>query len=302
MTGTRPILVTGAGGFVGSALARGLAARGRRVLALDRSFDNLACESLGAIPRIVCDLTSGMPDLPQPGVIVHAAALTTSPAQLDMTDAQHLAANLAMLMSVVALADRARPDAFVFLSSSGVFGPNDGEGGLVDILPPHAEGPYAGAKLAGEALVPAALAGVCATHVVRLGYLYGPDEIARPSRLRVSLVRAWLSDAEAGRPLVVPENDPVRDWTYAPDLAPALSRLIAGPGRAQPIHLCSPETVADSRLARMICERHPAAGIQRSAAQPTKAPMRPSRHVALDDFPWTPLSAGLDLMTGRMAA
>lgn len=302
MTPRGPILVTGAGGFIGSTLAAGLAALGHDVIALDRAFDATAEQLLGFIPRLTCDLAQGVPNLPPCDTIIHAAALTTNPAVMGMTDAQHVAANMAPLLAMIAHADRTRPRAFVFLSSSGVFGDGDGSPDLTDTDLPTATGPYSAAKKAGEALVPGALGPVCQTHILRLGYLYGPHEVVRPTRQRVSMLRQWLLEGEHGRPLMVAENDPRRDWTYAPDLAPAIARMIAGPGSARPLHLCTPDAVADSMLAALICNRHPAARIRRANAQPTKPPMRPSHHPALDGFAWTPLAQGFDAITGRAAA
>ena len=302
MTVRGPILVTGAGGFVGAALAQGLDALGYEVLAVDRAFDGLAQSMLGQMARITCDLASDTAALPDCDVIIHAAALTTGPDAMGMTDARHLAANLTPLMAMIAHADRVRPRAFGFLSSSGVFADGDGSPDLTDKDLPTATGPYSAAKRAGEALVPGALGQVCETFVLRLGYLYGPGEIARPSRRRVSQLQAWLGDAAAGRPLTVPQNDPRRDWTFAPDLAPALARLLAGPGSARPLHLCTPEVVSDSRLADLIRAHYPMARIETGPATPAKSPMRPSHHPALDGFRWTPLAEGLAAVAGRAAA
>ena len=302
MTGPGPILVTGAGGFIGSTLATGLAGLGHDVIALDRSFDAAATATLGPLPRLTCDLSQGAAHLPACATIIHAAALTTNPAAMGMTEAQHNAANMAPLLAMIAHADQTRPRAFVFLSSSGVFGDTDGSPDLSDTDLPTATGPYSAAKKAGEALVPGALGSVCETHVLRLGYLYGPGEIPRPTRQRVSMLRQWLSDAADGKPLTVAANDPRRDWTFAPDLARAIARLIMTKGSARPLHLCTPDAVPDSTLAALIAARYPGTRITAGRAIPTKAPMRPSAHPALDGFRWTPLAEGLDTLAGQRAA
>jgi nucleoside-diphosphate-sugar epimerase len=190
----------------------------------------------------------------------------------------------------------------VFLSSSGVFGDGDGSPDLTDTDLPTATGPYSAAKMAGEALVPGALGPWCQTHVLRLGYLYGPGEAPRPTRQRVSMLRQWLTDAMQGRPLTVAANDPRRDWTFAPDLAPAINRLLAGPGSPRPRHLCTPDAVADSALAARIAALHPGTRILGAPARPVKPPMRPSDLPALAGFRWTPLAEGLAQLSGRRAA
>ncbi len=147
--------------------------------------------------------------------------------------------------------------------------------------------------------MPAALDGVTAAHVVRLGYLYGPHEQVRPSRRRLSPVAQWLAAARAGRPLEVRADDPRRDWTFAPDLAPALARLVAGAARPRPVHLGSPFVLADSAMAALVA-RHVAgaASVVVPASGPIKPPMQPSDIAALNGFPWTAPETGI----ARLAA
>lgn len=298
MTGRR-ILITGAGGFVGSHLAQGFAALGDRVCAVDREFDDAARARLAGCTLLACDLGAdgATAALPAADVIVHGAALTTAPEALGMTAADHVAANMAPLLAMLRHAARVPPACFVFLSSSGVFGPADGSPDLADTDRATGAGPYAAAKRAGEALVPGALGGICATLVLRLGYLYGPHEAARASRARVSPIRSWLDAAAAGGTIEIAGTDPRRDWTFAPDLAPAIDRLLAAPGRAGPIHLCAPGAWRDSAVAGLILARHPRARLGRVPGGPVKPPMRPSAVAALEGFGWTGIEAGLDALS-----
>lgn len=289
MSAPETVLITGAGGFVGSALAEGFAALGWRVTALDRTFDEVTRSRLVACDLLTGDLGDTAPDdLPAVTLVIHAAAVTTAAADLGWTPAAHVAANTRPLVSMLEFAARTRPAAFVFLSSSGVFAAGDGGDALTDTDVPTGASPYAAAKRAGELLTLAALDGLTAAHVVRLGYLYGPHETTRATRARTSPVARWLAAARAGRPLVVPSDDPVRDWTFTPDLAPALARLAALPSAHSPVHLCSPFRVNDSAMAALIAARVPGAVcVAEPALGPAKPPMRSSDVSRLGVVRWT---------------
>ena len=82
------VLITGAGGFVGSHLAIGFAALGYQVTALDRGFDPATRSRLSGIGLTEADLGAPdalIPDLGDGCTIIHAAALTTNPAAMGMT-------------------------------------------------------------------------------------------------------------------------------------------------------------------------------------------------------------------------
>jgi nucleoside-diphosphate-sugar epimerase len=272
------VLVTGAGGFVGSALAEGFAALDWHVTALDREFDAMSRERLRGCTLVTAALGDTAPaDLPPVSLVVHAAAVTTAAADLGWTPAAHVAANMRPLVTMLEYAARTRPAAFVFLSSSGVFAAGDGGDVLTDADVPTGTSPYAAAKRAGELLTVAALEGVSAAHVVRLGYLYGPHETARPTRARPSPVARWLAAARHGQPLLVPADDPRRDWTFTPDLALALARLIARPPAGRVVHLSSPFIRTDSAMAALIAGHVPGAVCATGPALgPAKPPMRAS--------------------------
>lgn len=292
MTGAR-ILISGAGGFVAGHIAAGLAALGYRVCALDLTFDAAARRRLAGCDVVAADLAADGVDLPPADIVIHGAALTTNPAAMGLTPAQHVAANTRPLLTMLTHAGSVRPRAFVYLSSSGVFAANDGAPDLTDACIPTAQGPYSAAKRAGEALVPGALGDSCQTFILRLGYLYGPSEAARTSRMKVSLVQDWINAAGNGDILQHDAADPRRDWTFAPDLAPAIDRLVGGAGRAQPIHLCAPNPPRDSEVVAQILRHHPAATQRAVPGQGAKPPMVPSVLPALDGFAWTSIADGI---------
>ena len=299
----RRILVTGARGFVGRAVAEGFAELGWSVIGLDRAVADVTGaagpeEMVGrpnGIRWVAADLADAMPDeIQEVDLVVHAAWMTTDPETLGVSPAEYLGLNLRPLLTVLAYAARTRPAAFVFLSSSGVFGPDDATEGLTDAHRPTGASPYAVAKRAGELLVPSALEPSTAAHVVRLGYLYGPGETARPSRARLSLIGGWLSAALDGRTLEVRADDPARDWTFTPDLPRALERLAGTAPAGRPVHLGSSHVWRDRALAEHIASA--LAGVELAfvpADGDVKPPMVPSELPVLDGFRWTDPPSGL---------
>ena len=174
------ILITGGGGFVGSALAAGLAALGHRVVAADRAFDAAAAARSPNIVQVEGDigrpLTRRLATHGPFDVIVHGAAHTGAPAALGFSHADYLSANLNPLLDMLDFAEAEQTRRFVFVSSSAVFS-KEAAAPLNETALPDALNAYAAVKRAGETLVAGApLEGV----VVRLGNLYGPKERSRP--------------------------------------------------------------------------------------------------------------------------
>ena len=298
----RRVLITGAGGFVGRALAMGFAGLGWSVIALDRAFDDVP-ES-PRIRHMIADLEEGVPDgVAGVDLVVHAAWVTTDPRTLGITHEEYQTRNLAPLTTMLRFTRDTRVPAFVFLSSSGVFGASDAAEGLTDAHVPTGDAPYARAKLLGEQLTTDGVdAEATAAHVVRLGYLFGPYEVERPSRQGVSLIARWVAAGRAGRPLEVRSDDPLREWTFAPDLAAALERIAGGPPAGSPVHLGSPHLYRDSEVAGLIAARFSGAEVVTVPSDgAVKPPMIPSDIALLADFAWTDVSAGLDAFQGTEA-
>ncbi len=298
------VLITGAGGFVGGALAVGFAGLGWQVTALDLSFDDHTRLRLAGHDLVTADLAQGVPaGLPPAQLVVHAAALTTDHTDLGWSRAAHLAANTRPLLAVMEHAARTTAEAFVFLSSSGVFNASDGGASLTDADVPTGRSPYAAAKRAGELLVLAGFEGRPTPHVVRLGYVYGPHETTRATRTRVSLLAQWLTAARTGQPLSVRSDDPARDWTFAPDLASALARLATGDSAGRPVHLGSGYVVSDSTLAALVRGHFPTATLVSAPATGTmKPPMAPSTIPALHGFVWTDPPTAVAHLAAEVAA
>lgn len=124
MTSPRPVLVVGASGYVGSRVARGLAAGGLQVLAAARRLVPDAGD--GVVP-VGYETATGLPDavrgacaragLPLPGVVVAsiggwhkgAGLLDADPAEWSATLASHLTAHLDVARALAPLLEPGDP-------------------------------------------------------------------------------------------------------------------------------------------------------------------------------------------------
>jgi nucleoside-diphosphate-sugar epimerase len=293
---TRTVLITGAGGFVGSHMAEGFLAMGDKVIALDAQFDPTTRLRLRAAELLEAPLTVDVlsPDLAV-DLVVHGAAITTPPREFGLSDAEHVAANVALLDAALALATAHGATSFVFLSSSGVFAVEDGDAVHVESTIPTATSPYALAKRAGEDATSAANSALLRTLSVRLGPIYGPYEIARTTRRVVSRIRRWLDLVAADEPIVVQVPVESRDWTFAPDLPRALDALLGiEPAMSGIVHLTSGAIVSNIDLADSIASVASGAEIRvEPSGEAPRLPMRSDRIDLAALHAWTPLARGI---------
>lgn len=289
---SRNVLITGAGGFVGSHLAAGFALLGDTVTAFDQAFDAPTRKRLAALDCVEAPLNiDNLQRLGRFDLVIHGAALTTAPQDLGVSDAAHIKTNMDLLLDCLGFAQGSSASHFVFISSSGVFDNADAQGVLRETTPARGRAPYAVAKRAGEMVVDAAVSERFSAFSIRLGPIYGPYEARRETRIHVSQVRRWLDRAQLGQPIVVTSPDTRRDWTFAPDLAPALDAVLRRkPAMTGALHFTSGEVVQELDLARQIAAL--VSGVQVQVA-PDGLPERLPMTSMLDFLQWTPLASGL---------
>jgi nucleoside-diphosphate-sugar epimerase len=175
------VLVTGATGFIGSALALALRARGHEVVAMVGSAD--AALPKGVAPWVAPPLPSLARDAVEVlrgfDAVVHAAARAHV---LDETAADPLAAfretNTTGTLALARAAAAAGVGRFVFLSSIGVNGSTSGASAFRADGAPQPDSPYAQSKWEAEQALDALAAGPdnptgMTVHHVRPPLVYG---------------------------------------------------------------------------------------------------------------------------------
>lgn len=291
------VLVTGAGGFVCSNVVDVLLTMGHRVVALDRAFDEALVERWGTDVDLLTGDVSVLPEM-RVDAVIHGAAVTASPEQSGHTPEDNLRANIDPLLAITEWGQRNGVGRSILISSGAVFS-NSPAQALTEDMPTSPVGMYAIAKQLMEVLA-STLRSQYGRDVVavRFGNVYGPSELPRPTRPRVSAVAQMIHAALTERRIVVAEPDPARDWTYAPDIGRALLALLEAPRLNYPLyHVSSALPVTRREIAALLQEMLPGVRLETEpdpaggnrAGYLSNARLRAD--VGFDD--WTPLENGL---------
>ncbi|HKY60815.1 MAG TPA: NAD-dependent epimerase/dehydratase family protein [Gemmatimonadota bacterium] len=210
------VLVTGAGGFIGSHLAADQSHRGREVVALDLDLGRVAhLERAGRF-----DIVAG--DFMDPAVIRHALAGVDTVFHLAAihlgsraSEAEHRWVNAEGVEKLVRTAEAAGVRRFVHCSSVGVHGRVEDPPADED-SPCRPEGAYETTKLAGEEIVRAAIRerGFPAV-ILRPAWVYGPG-CPRTERLFRAVRKRRFPLAGRG--------DALRHCVYIRDMLDAFDR------------------------------------------------------------------------------
>jgi UDP-glucuronate decarboxylase len=241
----RPVLVTGAAGFVGSHLCERLVERGHRVLALDDFSTGHAdhLRSLRRHPRLHFvrhDIAEPLPHRLQACGAIFNLACPASPAHYQR---HPVATVLTSTVGTWRLLELARSSGAVFLqaSTSEVYGDpqvhpqHESYWGHANPIGPRSC--YDEGKRAAEAMCYAyQREHGLAVRVARLFNCYGPR--LRPGDGRV--VSNFIVQALAGRPLTVyGDGRQTRSFCYVSDTVRALLALMAS-GWSQPVNIGNP--------------------------------------------------------------
>jgi UDP-glucuronate 4-epimerase len=232
-----PILVTGAAGFIGFALARRLLEGGRAVVGIDsvnNYYDPALKEARLAVLRQFRDFTFHRLDLADRdatvaifrdgdfGPVVHLAAQAGVRYSLENPHA-YLDANLAGFLNVLEGCRHRKTGHLVFASSSSVYGANTQLPFSVHDNVDHPISLYAATKKANELMAHAYshLYGLPTTGL-RFFTVYGPW--GRPDMAMFIFAKAIAE----GRPIKLFNHGRMRrDFTYVDDVTEAVERVIA---------------------------------------------------------------------------
>jgi NAD dependent epimerase/dehydratase len=255
----KKVLVTGAGGFIGSHLTERLVALGAQVRALVRYNSRNDWGLLEMVPAAVkerIEVVSG--DLTDPygtaravkgcAAVFHLAALIAIPYSY-MAPAQYVAVNCAGTLNLLEAARLQGVERFVHTSTSETYGtarytPID------EAHPLQGQSPYAASKIGADKLAESYhLSFALPVAIIRPFNTYGPRQSAR------AIIPTAISQGLRGQTIRLGRLDPVRDLTFVTDTVAGFLK-VAESDRAvgQVINIGTGRAVSMAAVARLIVD------------------------------------------------
>jgi nucleoside-diphosphate-sugar epimerase len=252
-------LVTGAAGFIGSHLCRGLVAEGHDVVGVDDLSEG-RLDNLSGVPEVrlvqidLRDEAAVRDAARDCDVVLHHAAKKSVQRSVEEPGA-FTDVNVRGTLHVL-LAARDVGANVVFASSSSIYGDQD-RYPLSEDMEPRPRSPYAASKLAGEAYLRAWWESY-AIPTVSLRYfnVYGPGQ--DPASQYAAVIPRFVTACLIGEaPVIYGDGEQARDFTYVDDVVEANLRAASAPegARGQVLNIGgghTPTTV--NRLLELIAE------------------------------------------------
>ncbi|HEY4394938.1 MAG TPA: SDR family oxidoreductase [Polyangia bacterium] len=227
-------LVTGGAGFIGSALARALLARGDRARVIDNFFsgkrENLAevAKDVELVEGDIRDEAALARALAGVELVFHQAAIPSVPRSLADPIASH-DANATGTLKVLAAAKKAGARRVIYAASSSAYGDTPTLP-KVETMRPLPLSPYAVSKLAGEHYCQV-YAGAFGLETVSLRYfnVFGPRQ--DPKSEYAAVIPRFLTSAQAGQGVTIyGDGTQSRDFCFIDNTVEANLAAAAAPG------------------------------------------------------------------------
>ena len=220
-TAGRTVMVTGAGGFIGSAVVRALVARGVAVRALVAAPGATYVRpppGVAVVQGEIDDLSLLTDAAAGVGVVVHAAGPSSVAASFERP-AEFARVHTVGTATVLEACHAAGVARLVHVSSAEVYG-QPRSNPVTEDHPLQARSPYGAAKIGAELLLRSARPLPRGVAMLRPFSVYGPGQ---PS---ASLLSAILRQARRDDAVVLADLRPVRDYCFVDDLVAAVLRAM----------------------------------------------------------------------------
>ncbi|WP_062012182.1 NAD-dependent epimerase/dehydratase family protein [Streptomyces hygroscopicus] len=256
------LLITGAAGFIGSALTQALRTAGHTVTAVD----DLSVTSPRPRPDDlqVRDVRALAPaDLDGLDTVVHLAAQKSVPASFEVGGFEHNVAVDRHLIHTFAASTARR---LLLASSCEVYGQQTGP--LTESAPHAPRSPYAAGKAATEHLADIYRPRLDVGRqlgIVRFFNTFGPHEDSD------AVVPAFLDAIAAGRPLTIEgDGTQARDLTHIDDAVTMLARILAAPALLPVVNCGSGRAIEIRALAAAVIRAAGGGTVTHTAARPNE--------------------------------
>ena len=250
----KKILITGAGGFVGSELVNSFLKLNYEMHALDKifSYDLSEYKNIFFYKQ---DLSKyKKKEFNQIDYFIHAAAIT-NPKNINFENSL-IKKNILLTKKSLELAIKLKTKKYFLISSTGVYRSDKSEI-YNEKSNVHSSNNYCKSKLLAEDIV----IKFCATNnldykIIRLGNVYNGIEKKLWSRKNTSIFQKWFDNCKKNIPLQTDSFLTKRDWTYVKDIPLMIDSIIKSKNkRIKIINLVSPYIKTDIQMMKYIYKK-----------------------------------------------